>query len=298
MRIGVLALMIVLAVGTVRGEQLATIASGLLPKLDGASRTVAVVDFTDLQGTPTELGRFLAEELSVALAMGARSMQVIDRVHLKAILQEHKLSASGVIDPATARQLGKLAGVQVLITGTLTPLGDSVRLSAKALDTQTAGMVAAVAGDIPRTKAIDELLARSLGGASAAKPTGGSPNSPQSSAPAPAVQRLQGAGVRLELQSCSQSGTCRLVVVSDLDTRIRVDDVRAWDDAGNEFRVDAVRIGNQEWGSELIAGVRTPVTLVFRFAAAAPPVRLSALELRFAANDSSATLRFRNIQLQ
>ena len=34
-------------------------------------KAVAVVDFTDLKGTPTELGWFLAEEVSVALARDA-----------------------------------------------------------------------------------------------------------------------------------------------------------------------------------------------------------------------------------
>lgn len=43
---------------------------------------------------------------------------------LKSIIKENKLSATGLIDPATARKLGKVAGVDALITGTLTPLRD------------------------------------------------------------------------------------------------------------------------------------------------------------------------------
>jgi len=55
----------------------------------------------DLQGNVTELGRFLAEELSGALVNDSRGFRVIDRAHLKAILQEHKLAATGLIDPQT-----------------------------------------------------------------------------------------------------------------------------------------------------------------------------------------------------
>ena len=44
--------------------------------------TVAVVDFADLQGQVTELGRFFAEEFSVALAGTAQDFEVIDRAHL------------------------------------------------------------------------------------------------------------------------------------------------------------------------------------------------------------------------
>src|SRR5271154_2443233 len=75
-------------------------------------KTVAVVDFTDLEGNVTELGRFLAEEFSVALAGDAKEFEVIDRTNLKTILQEHKLASTGIIDPQTARKLGEIAGVQ------------------------------------------------------------------------------------------------------------------------------------------------------------------------------------------
>ena len=137
-------------------------------------KTVAVVDFTDLQGNVTELGRFLAEEFSVALAGEAIGFEVIDRTHLKAILQEHKLSTTGLIDPQTARKLGQIAGVEALVTGSITPFGDSVRVSVKVLDTSTAKMVGAATADIPKTKAIEELLARWIasGTPSSASPSG------------------------------------------------------------------------------------------------------------------------------
>ena len=64
-------------------------------------KTIAVVDFTDLRGQVTELGRFLAEEFSAGLAGAREGFQVVDRTHLKIVLREHKLGESGVIDPAT-----------------------------------------------------------------------------------------------------------------------------------------------------------------------------------------------------
>jgi TolB-like protein len=125
-------------------------------------KNIAVVDFTDLKGNVTELGRFLAEEFSVALEQDASGFAVIDRTQLKAILQEHRLSAKGLIDPETARKVGMIAGADALVTGTITPFSDSVRLTVKVLDTQSAVMVGATAVDIPRTKTIDDLLAKSI----------------------------------------------------------------------------------------------------------------------------------------
>ena len=58
-----------------------------------------MVDFTDLQGNVTELGRFLAEELSITLSESEKGFEIVDRTHLKAILQENKLSTTGLMDP-------------------------------------------------------------------------------------------------------------------------------------------------------------------------------------------------------
>jgi len=129
---------------------------------DAGKKTIAVADFTDLQGNVTELGRFLAEEFSVALAGAGTRFEVVDRIHLKSIIREHKLSATGMIDPKTARKLGKIAGVQALITGMVTPFGDNVRVTVKLLDTETAKIIGASTANIAKTQAIEELLARGI----------------------------------------------------------------------------------------------------------------------------------------
>ena len=97
--------------------------------VDGVStaklKTIAVVDFTDLQGQVTTLGRFLAEEFSAALTNSVAGFEIVDRTHLGVLLEENKLSSTGLIDPATARKLGKIAGADGLLTGTVTDLGDT-----------------------------------------------------------------------------------------------------------------------------------------------------------------------------
>lgn len=128
-------------------------------------KTVAVVDFTNLQGNVTELGRFISEEFSIDLASAVKSFEVIDRVHLSRILAEHKLSLSGIIDPKTVKKLGQIAGVDAIVTGSITPLENSVRVSVKVIATDTARVIGAGKGDIPKTKAIGELLTKGIDGA-------------------------------------------------------------------------------------------------------------------------------------
>ena len=171
-------------------------------------KTVAVVDFTDLQGNVTELGRFLAEEISASLAESAKGIEVVDRTNLKVIIQENKLAATGIIDPATARKLGQIAGVDSLITGTLTPFGDTVHLSIKILDTATARIVGATRGDIPKTKAIEELL----GHGALSTPqvnNGGTPTqapAPPVPPPPPSVASGQYSNIRISIRLCQRAG--------------------------------------------------------------------------------------------
>lgn len=124
--------------------------------------TIAVSDFTDLQGNVTELGRYLAEKTSIVLATSADGFNVVDRTHLKTLLKEHKLSASGVIDPATARELGKIAGVKTLVTGSLVPIGDKVDLTVKVLHTETANILLAKTQKLAKTEALIQLMERNV----------------------------------------------------------------------------------------------------------------------------------------
>lgn len=120
-------------------------------------QNLAVVDFTDLQGNVTALGRFLAEELSASLVM-VGGVQVVDRNQLNKIFQEHSLSMLGISDPDAIKKVGKVAGADALITGSITEMADSVRVTAKVMATDTARVIAAAKTTIPKTGTIAELL--------------------------------------------------------------------------------------------------------------------------------------------
>lgn len=155
-----------------------------------SKKSVAVVDFTDLQGNVTELGRFIAEEISVNLTMAEKDFQVIDRNHLKTLLTEHKLSVSGLVDPDTIKKIGKISGVDSLVTGSVTPFGDNIRVTCKVIATDSARIITADKTELAKTKAIDELLSRGIQVAS----SNTSANLPkkQSSPPVPVSPEVKG----------------------------------------------------------------------------------------------------------
>ena len=65
------------------------------------------------------LGAAAADELATQLVQTGK-YTVIERRELAAILAEQNLGASGAITPATAAKVGKLLGVQLMLTGSIT----------------------------------------------------------------------------------------------------------------------------------------------------------------------------------
>lgn len=282
---------------------------------------VAVVDFTDLQGNVTELGRFIAEEFSVALAGAGKGFKVIDRVHLKSIIKEHKLSATGLIDPTTARQLGKIAGVEALVTGTITPFGESVRLAVKILDTATAEVIDANKGNIPKTEAIKELLAKGIEvGTYSTAP--GRPSNRKAKNDIK-LKKAEARNFTFELKECKISGrsiTCKLLVTSNgQDRNLQVcgysEQAAFWgdlcfksptmifDNFGNRYTAQTLRLANDYGESKvsnfLVSGVPTRLLLTFgNTDPKANVVKLLHISCKYSKRKkSNFTVQFRNIPI-
>jgi len=139
--------------------ELSNVASKLATQIkDQGKKKVAVIDFTDLEGGASELGRYVSEQLTVDLVMDRKDFSVLDRANLQKILAEHKLTATGLVDPDNAKKLGQFAGVDALILGTVTPKNQSVGLTAKIITTDTAEIVGATKGEFKADSNVEGLL--------------------------------------------------------------------------------------------------------------------------------------------
>jgi TolB-like protein len=240
-------------------------------------KSIAVVDFTDLQGNVTELGRFLAEEFSVALSEAGKGFEVVDRIHLKSLLKEHQLAQTGLIDPKTARKLGEIAGVHALITGTITPFGDSIRLAVKVLDTSTAKVIGASRGDIAKTKAIEELLAKGI--ETGAKVTEGSSQTIPSSVKPKAQAKAEVQDFTFEAKQCKWSGQrviCSIAVTNNAQKTRRLY-IHAYlansifiDDRGNQYNPVGVVFAGQgsidraaQLGVDILPSLPTNINIAY-----------------------------------
>lgn len=86
---------------------------------------VAVVDFDNK--TPHggwKVGRGAADMLATELVKKTK-LEVFERDKLAAVMKEQDLGASGRFEASTAAQLGKIIGVQYIVTGSVTEYGDS-----------------------------------------------------------------------------------------------------------------------------------------------------------------------------
>jgi curli biogenesis system outer membrane secretion channel CsgG len=200
-------------------------------------KNIAVVDFTDLQGNVQEIGRFMAEELTTSLVLGQRSFKTIDRANLRNILAEQKLTMTGLINPDNAKKL-RISGVDGLVTGTLTPFGESIRLTVKVVSAETAQIVGAARGVVPKTSSM-ESLGNAIEDSSA--PVGSSPH--QSAPPKKGKYVFQDANLRVTLKYFKRDSADRVKAIFLIEP-IKDGDLRIWwpeldvvDDQGEQWRL-------------------------------------------------------------
>jgi len=104
---------------------------------------IAVLEFSDLDGHVTDFGRLLSEELITRLFLTQR-FDVVERLMLSKIIREHKLQMEGIVDPDSAKELGKILGVEAIVSGTHAQTTEGLRINARVVSTET-GSVFAVA---------------------------------------------------------------------------------------------------------------------------------------------------------
>lgn len=121
-----------------------------------ADAKIGVLEFVDAQGRITQLGRFLAEEITTQLFMKAR-FNLLERTLLNQVLKEHGLAQTGIIDLGKAQEIGKALGADAIITGSLIDTGDEIRVNARMVHVGLGTVLAAGAASIAKTADVARL---------------------------------------------------------------------------------------------------------------------------------------------
>ena len=139
---------------------LAQLAQQIVSKSAAAGKaTVAVLPFPNADGSCSVLSNFIADELIQTLfSVPGSKLEIVERAQLETIIKELKLGASGLLNPETTKKLGSQSGVSALTVGTITVIGDTVRINARLIATDTGKAISAAAVDVPKIPAVIELL--------------------------------------------------------------------------------------------------------------------------------------------
>jgi hypothetical protein len=121
-------------------------------------KKITILDLADNEKKSVPIGAFIAEETTVNLVSSTNTFIVVDRANLNKILEEHKLSRTGLEEPENVKKLGHFSGVDAIVTGTITPLKDEIRFTAKVISTETADILGAAKGRFPKSAELAQML--------------------------------------------------------------------------------------------------------------------------------------------
>jgi len=214
------------------------------------------------------MGRFIAEELTTSLVLSERPFKTIDRANLRMILEEQKLSMTGLMSPENAKKL-KVSGVDGLVRGTLTPFGESFRLTIQVIAVENAQIVGAARGTVPKTNAMESLgdAIESSAGTSGT----GRLNQSQPSPPKKGRNIFQDKSIRVTLRYFRKDSADKIKAiflienVKGADLSLYWDDCQAIDDQGEQWRlVEQSGIGNRYYSPTLVPS-GSPITVLIVF---------------------------------
>ena len=235
-------------------EQLAAQITKAAP--EGKQFRIAVADFPDLQGVTSDLGRYIASRLTTRLAQSPK-FSVIERQRLGQVLTELKFSMSDLVDPAKAKQLGRMVGVEAIVVGTVSDLGNQVDLDARVIEIETNRMLLATSTTIGKDQVVKDMLERGQQSPGAGAPTvAGQPGGTAGSAGVGGRPVAMG-GFTFRPQSCRRMGGDLVCTVTFINTgneekaftilgRNHSPESRLIDNRGNQWPVERIEIGRRK----------------------------------------------------
>ncbi|MCJ7811889.1 CsgG/HfaB family protein, partial [bacterium] len=130
--------------GTAR-ETARALSNGASQRIDGKIRgtvlKTSVVEFTERGDLGIQdAGAIIAEWLTTSLNKTG-AFEVYERLSLSTLMEEHKLGMTGLLDDETIAEIGRIRGVEAIVTGSVIKFGDIISVTAKVIDVETAKII-------------------------------------------------------------------------------------------------------------------------------------------------------------
>ena len=228
---------------------------------------IAVLPFRELDGRTTVLGTYISEELVTKLFMTGDKLEIVERTMLDKVIGELKLTQTGLFDPATAKKVGMVVGVDAVVTGTITDLQSFVAINCRLIDVQTGSVFGAAQTKIVKDDDVRKILGATLSNERSPEiPSRGQRN----------TIHAEAEGFTFEIDDCrSRHSTvsCSVRITNNEEDRtLRIythwgqEKSRIVNGQGAEFVVDEVFFAGSSRAtdrSRLVSGI--PVNVILRF---------------------------------
>ena len=143
-------------------SQLEKLTNQIISSLDQNKKNkIAIMEFVNMQGKVSNMGKYISEELTTRLYLTGK-FEVIERQLLDKIIEEQKISLSGMIDESSAVELGRVLGVDAIASGTITDLGTSVKVNARLISAESGKLFSVASVEIPKSDKVKVLLSQSI----------------------------------------------------------------------------------------------------------------------------------------
>ena len=107
--------------------------------IDLSEYKVLIMDFTDLKKRFTYLGTYISDKLSEELSE-IENIKLINRNDIELLMNEISFQQTGLVPSKDVLKIGSFSGANILITGTITDLGDEINISAQIIGIENSEM--------------------------------------------------------------------------------------------------------------------------------------------------------------
>lgn len=121
--------------------------------------TKVAVTALDYKNCKTEFGQYLAEELTGYLSTSGKKITVVNQKMLEALLVQNRLTAKGLLEVKNdAAKLGQASGINALVYGTITSLGEDLKVSLSVVRLPTLEVYGFAKSSLSLTNGIKNML--------------------------------------------------------------------------------------------------------------------------------------------
>ena len=285
--------------------------------VDNNKKKIAVIEFSDLNDEITHFGQFLSEELITNLFLvSPGQFEVVERRQLVKVLNEHDLGTSGLLDADAMGKVGKILGVDAIVTGSVTDLGNNVKINARLISVDSAKIFAVAQTSVAKVGTVADLMKKMVVSSSRnhSQINGDSVNSAGDNTIATDAELSKSLtldGFKFDLEKCEKTNTkvdCFFTILAlEKDNFLTLYGVhrkglvsRVYDDKGLENNAKLITLGAKSNGQylqrTLIANVPTKAKITFDgVSLKAGKIALLSLMYHSKNNNQYGTAEFRDV---